>query len=361
LRSDSQEEKQMKRVIKETIRWVAILRMPHFEGRSVRASVAAVLIVAAASRGLLVGVIHGNDIGRDHGLRRAEVTKESNESEDPVTVKYDRFDDETTVYLHLTKLSSGSPTFSIGSNDSFKGHTPSDYPQRVSFYFDNLDYSSGSNVLLVDDERIELGTLDKDQWLHVPIPTVAAMASGREVEARIGHTEFTLSDEHKKAIRDYLARLTPEGEYDRQKLDAPRLNRWSIGRTVAYVNNLLRMRARASDQYEHIAVDDEARSLTNFVSQRSPDTAEGYGDFQKWQADVAFLDPNDASVDYDVALIGCRNERKCVVFSQRSEDNDWRYFDSHDSLQLRVKAATLAEKESLKNAVIYLVMLLQKS
>lgn len=296
----------------------------------------------------------------------AAMTQQSNEAEDPVRVKYDRFDNSTTVFLQLTNLSPKSPKFSMGSNDSFKGHTPKEYPQHVSFYFDNLDSTSGSNMLLIDDERIDLGTLDKDRWLRIPISTVAAMATGREVEARIGRTEFTLSAEHKRAINDYLARLTPEQGYDRQRLDAPRLNKWSVDQTLAYVNNLLRRCRKDNQEYEHVAIDREGRSLTNFhFSELSRDTVAGYGDYQRWQADVTILDANDADVNFDVVLIGCRKERKCVAFSQRPEGwnrsggDDWKYFDSHDSLQFQVRA-TPAEKESLKNALIYLVRLLQQ-
>ena len=267
-----------------------------------------------------------------------------------VESKYDQFDDETTVSLRWEQIVPSAPEFSLRSYENFKGRAPREIPQVLSFFVKHPSSSYSSNVFLIDGDRIDLGPIDEERF-HLPIQVAAAIASASRVEARVGGESFTLSAAQEAALGEFISSVVPGGRYDLSDFDPARSGRWSLERTLSYINGSLGRNREFPQEYEHLEF--EGRSLTLYsFSERSSNTVAGHGDFKKYSESATDFAPLSAHYGSGVIFLDCRGNRRCVGFQNRHAGDDWQLVDDEPGLQLHLRAG-YAEIERVKNALSY--------
>jgi hypothetical protein len=142
-----------------------------------------------------------------------------------IEIKYDRFDDSTSINLKLKLTWNGKLSFSL--SNSFSGKKRVSIPKSITVSFTNLYnqvltqqdeyFNSRSCIFLVDDKRIRLdnGLYDRVETVgefivfSLSLENLKLITNAKKVEMRLDSSEFTLTDKQLESIKEFYKLLVP--------------------------------------------------------------------------------------------------------------------------------------------------------
>jgi hypothetical protein len=167
-----------------------------------------------------------DEIERQQQERDASAEQLSQKYTERLTVNvvddYDRFKDLTAVQLRpmlvfgggMTPIIYGIARFYLTAGFTYQGKQKIK-PDTISVAFETLEagreFGSASQrrlILLVDNERLDLGTTNHDEleggerlFLNLPYDVFLKVATAKTVEAQLGRLEFRLNAKHLAGLR----------------------------------------------------------------------------------------------------------------------------------------------------------------
>lgn len=145
-----------------------------------------------------------------------------------IKTKYDRFEDQTTVYIEGKRVLGGFLSdLTMGASISYRGQKAS-LPKDVLIFFKSSnteDWRFLHDVerelyVLADGERLPLGTMTRTDStvltggrVSEEIGTLISseqflkIIQARKVEMKLGRYQFELKEEHLEALRDLASRM----------------------------------------------------------------------------------------------------------------------------------------------------------
>ena len=152
-----------------------------------------------------------------------------------IDVRYDKFDDITKVSTVESKISDALGRRQENQDLRFKvayectGETTHCRPERVEFRFlsQSVGEYSGSDqlIFIVDGKRIRSGVRWKGEYgRSVLVEYITAtlnleefltLANAKKVEAKLGGTTFTFSDDNFRALRGLAGEISPTASLEK--------------------------------------------------------------------------------------------------------------------------------------------------
>lgn len=132
-----------------------------------------------------------------------------------VEEKYDKFKNESKIFLSMNVPVAGDSTFNLYFSDSSKGaaYTPSGY-LTFGLMSDKANWLSSiydSVYLLADDERFEFNAKmvsAATRFVLLPREAFLKIANAKKVEVKFGITEFTLNANQLVALKELAKRMS---------------------------------------------------------------------------------------------------------------------------------------------------------
>lgn len=146
-----------------------------------------------------------------------------------IKATYDKFQDTSTVTLYYMPVPTEKfERLVMGAYFTHAGLSLKEAPPNVTLLFrsnsDGWKYLRRHQrglILMVDDERIPLGSIERVEdeilsngvieYLGVVVSrsTFEKIANAKKVEAQLGRTEFHLTDGNLKYLREFLGKMNP--------------------------------------------------------------------------------------------------------------------------------------------------------
>jgi hypothetical protein len=159
---------------------------------------------------------------------QAQSAKRTFNHNETIEEKYDKFKDRTSISLNMQLIGVKLDGLAILVTDGYEGNKPmpsKNASEKLPLTFlgvgDERKYKLfHSLIILADDERIRLGDaayLDlpirtkyvETMIFAVPYDTFRKIINAKKVEAQLGDTEFTFTEQHLEALRDFYSRIVP--------------------------------------------------------------------------------------------------------------------------------------------------------
>jgi hypothetical protein len=228
-------------------------------------------------------------------------------------ITYDRFTDETTVFLRLTAISTVRPdlTFALGPI-TFKGRLPQYNRYKFDFY---LGPTTGQVILLIDSDRW-IRTNPTEGGGLIARWVLARIIESGTTDGRIGQTEFTFTSAHKVLLKQFLSAVTPS-DYDRNTVEVLQIGGAPIAQTVAYINVLL------SQNPDVCSSGNVCRTYELSLQGNELAFTTTEGAFQTRRSVAApYLDLDDITTGFVGKGVFCRGEKECAYDESRGFVDD---------------------------------------
>lgn len=158
---------------------------------------------------------------------QSQTAKRTFNHNETIEEKYDKFKDRTSVTLNMQLIGEKLDGLQILVTDSYEGNKPkpktASEKSPITFLAvgDDRKYKLfHSLIVLADGERIRLGEaayLDlsmRSKYVETMIfavtyDTFRKIINAKKVEAQLGETEFTFTEQQLEALRDFNSRIVP--------------------------------------------------------------------------------------------------------------------------------------------------------
>ncbi len=157
----------------------------------------------------------------------AEIVAAQSHAAPAVSSQYDKFKDVTLVRVETMPVVNPGLSLALGFSGSYPGRVPIT-PRFVTAYFSSASnqehgrYEHNTGVIvLADGERFRLGAATRSirriagdahlefMSLDIPFKKLKWIIRAKKVEIQIGNTEFVLSPDYMKALRQFVRSFSP--------------------------------------------------------------------------------------------------------------------------------------------------------
>jgi hypothetical protein len=238
-------------------------------------------------------------------------------------------------------------------NRRFTGRTPVEVGGWIGFAFGNNTESGSHDLkLVIDAESMSFRFPDYSSF-QLPRELLLRMAAANSVAGSWDDVTFSMDERLKAGIRRFVAAIDPP---NLEELDQPRLEHWSVGRTVDYINALLEANPGGPCNRTRLAIENNEVHVYSRRCGGAFDTEDMFAPAGRLQRRGLFLINGNISID-------CTARESCAETRRRESARDpWTRSDNKWTwVRLETGSGNAESGEKIRNALEYLVMALRES
>ena len=259
------------------------------------------------------------------------------------TINYDPSNNLTTVRVALAV----SPDLELRFNRRFNGRTPAEVGGWIGFAFGNNTESGSHDLTLsIDLDRLAFRFPDYSSF-QLSRELLLQIAAAGSVEGTWDGARFAIGAPERNGIRRFVETIDPPNVAD---LDRPRVERWSIARTVDYINSFLGENPVAPCNRGRLAVQADELHVYMRRCDDAFDNSDMFAPASRLQLRGLLYVNGSISLD-------CASKQPCAGMKTRSSANDeWISNDNWTWVRVEMGQGNSESAEKVRNALEHLVM-----